>query len=66
MADECVAYRNGEWVCANGFPQLPACHSGVGSFGARRLPYCLHDELPEHWINDDGSPRFYRGEKHNG
>ncbi len=60
----CSAYREGEGVCTNGFLQLFVCKSNSGCLhcGAppKTLPYCLRDELPEHFIKADGSPAFYR------
>jgi hypothetical protein len=61
---ECSAYRADAGVCANGFFQTRGCWSDIRCLccGAppapRYLPHCLKDELPEHWINDDGTPAF--------
>lgn len=61
---KCIAYKEHDLVCANGFFQVLACSQEVKchSCGApgHNIPHCLKDELPEHWITDDGKPRFYR------
>lgn len=38
-------------VCRNGFIQ--------GNYPKHATPPCLRDNLPDHWVNNDGSPRFY-------
>lgn len=53
---ECSAYRKNGGICANGFIQKHCCWMPSETM----LPYCQYEELPEHWLNDDGSPRFYR------
>jgi hypothetical protein len=53
--NECSAYRRDAGICANGFIQTHFCW-----FGGPSLPHCLKDELPDHWVKDDGSPAFYR------
>ena len=62
---ECIAYRRNSGICANGFFQTHFCWHGASKcHGCGRhsetLPHCLKDELPEHWVTDDGSPAFYR------
>lgn len=61
---QCVAYRENTSICANGFFQVLACHQEVKCFmcGKPRanVPHCMKDELPEHWITDEGKPAFYR------
>ena len=62
---ECIAYNRNKQVCKNGFVQKQACwkprpcHS-CGTFTKASLPYCMREELPAHYVNDDGSPRFGR------
>ncbi len=66
---ECTSYRLGQFTCADGFIQTYPCWgdahcSQCGQVKA--IPHCMKDELPEHWIKDDGSPAFYsfvEGEK---
>jgi hypothetical protein len=59
---QCSAYRENDLVCSNGFFQVVACREEVKCFACgspgRIVPHCLKDELPEHWITDDGKPRF--------
>lgn len=59
----CKSYLPNRRVCADGFFQLPACHPtpchGCGRLSERPLPYCLREDLPAHWLRDDGSPAFY-------
>lgn len=47
-----VDHGRGGRVCANGFFQ--------GNYPNHDRPACMRDELPARFINDDGSPRFYR------
>jgi hypothetical protein len=61
---ECKSYRDG-FVCADGFVQKPICRGHFGCLHCGRpsaadVPNCMKDELPAHYVNDDGSPRFYR------
>lgn len=51
---ECSAYRPDAGVCRNGFFQRFSCHQASQT----DVPYCCRDELPEHWVNDDGSSKF--------
>lgn len=59
----CSAYREKENICSNGFFQVLACSREVKCFTcgkpSDRIPHCMKDELPEHWITDDGKPFFY-------
>jgi hypothetical protein len=60
---QCIAYRAGDRVCANGFFQKPVCHGSVGCWSCgtiseREIPHCLKDELPEHWVTETGLPRL--------
>ena len=63
----CIAYRSERGICTNGFIQTVYCHAEIKCSGCGRhsegVPHCMKDELPEHWLNDDGSPRFYQGER---
>lgn len=63
MSGQCIAYRQDDRVCSNGFFQKAFCSGHVGCFSCGAisdgsLPHCLKDELPEHWLTDDGKPRF--------
>lgn len=65
MSEACASYQPAAFTCRDGFMQRPACHGSIGcmtcgSVKAAYLPYCLQDELPAHWINEDGSPRFHK------
>jgi hypothetical protein len=65
MATECIAYRRNSGICANGFIQTHFCWFGAWKCSecgrdSETLPHCLKDELPDHWVKDDGSPAFYR------
>lgn len=53
----CSGYRPeaGPGVCRHGFMQTPGCY-----MESRIPPWCLRDELPEHWIDDGGLPIFKR------
>lgn len=63
MGEPCKSYRSADRICADGFIQLPACSGDAccWSCGApsKIQPYCLRDELPEHWLTDGGEPVFY-------
>lgn len=61
----CTAYNPNGSICMNGFIQKPICRGfgacfSCGQWSERSTPYCMQDELPAHWVNDDGSPAFYR------
>lgn len=62
--DACRSYRPGD-VCADGFIQKPICHGHAGCphcghMTVASAPHCQSESLPPHWLNDNGSPRFYR------
>lgn len=59
MPNACSAYRGGG-ICVNGFIQTAACHPSRCQCGkwSTSIPHCLKDKLPDHWLNDDGTPRF--------
>lgn len=63
---KCKSYRERQSVCADGFVQRTYCRGQVGCFhcgaiSTRYLPACLSDDVPEHMVNSDGTPLFYRG-----
>ena len=65
MGRICQSYRAKEITCADGFIQKPFCAGRGGCFScgtlsSNSLPHCLSDELPDHWVKDDGSPIFYK------
>ncbi len=65
MSNQCASYKKSGQVCADGFVQLLFCAGKTtcdecGKVG--KLPYCLRDELPKHFVNEDGSPRLYKRE----
>lgn len=60
----CKSYRRGESICADGFFHKAICsgHAGCvmcGRISEQATPWCMRDELPAHWLNEDGSTRFY-------
>lgn len=59
----CKSYRAGG-ACADGFLTVPACWNSGGcpTCGApsKTIPNCLRDDLPAHWLTDEGLPRFYK------
>jgi hypothetical protein len=64
QSTECIAYRRESGICANGFIQTFPCWGDTrcnqcGRPSEKLVPHCMKDELPERWLNDDGSPRFY-------
>lgn len=65
LRDACSSYEPNSSFCKDGFIQKPfcsgrgACHA-CGSYSQESLPYCLSDELPLHFIKNNGSPIFYR------
>lgn len=64
MTDVCQSYRSRDMVCRDGFVQTPACYGArchaCGDWSAdRKLPNCLREDLPTHWITDGGKPLFY-------
>ena len=51
---ECSSYQRGRGICRSGFLQRHSCwHESHTD-----TPYCCRDQLPEHWVNDDGSSKF--------
>jgi len=56
MKTECSGYRPREYTCAHGFVQTFAC--SAGNANGRQLPWCMRDDLPDHYITEDGLPRF--------
>lgn len=65
----CKSYILGNEICRDGFVVTPVCSEGADVCscggtkawaGGRYAPFCLRDELREHMVNDDGSPRFYK------
>lgn len=61
---QCRSYQDG-FTCSYGFVQKPICRGVFGCPHCGRpsdadVPNCMRDELPAHYVNDDGSPRFYR------
>lgn len=63
MSKQCIAYRETGGICSNGFIQKAFCSGNVGCFSCgsipeSSLPHCLSDDLPDHWLTDDGRPRF--------
>lgn len=62
MDEKCTASRPG-MICANGFVQKPfcdghgACHA-CGHITDDAMPYCLRDELPAHFVDENGKPLF--------
>ena len=62
--NKCSSFRQG-LVCADGFIQVSACRGALGCVqcghvSSAHLPHCVRDELPQHFVKDDGSPAFYR------
>lgn len=61
---QCIAYRDDDRICKNGFIQVLACRQEVKCLTcgnpSARIPHCLKDELLNHWITEEGKPRFYR------
>lgn len=62
--EPCSAYRRGEPVCRNGFFQTSVICSGMPNGcplcgkPSDRLPNCLREDLPAHWLTDSGLPAF--------
>ena len=55
--NQCQSACLKDFTCKDGFIQVAQCKGFEGS----TIPYCLRDDLPVHFINEDGSPRFYKG-----
>lgn len=67
MPDKCQSYIPGS-ICRDGFPLgYPASSACTGrtctSCGRYSdiVPPCQNEALGSAWLNDDGSPRHYRG-----
>lgn len=64
MPNACSALRDRELTCANGFVQVPFCRDAQACSHCEtpngKTPYCLRDELPNHFVSDSGMPMFYR------
>lgn len=63
LVGRCRSFRPGI-TCADGFVQKPFCSGRAGCHACGHisdssLPYCTRDEVPEHFVRDDGSPLFY-------
>jgi hypothetical protein len=56
--NECSAYNRNGRVCNNGFIQRHGCWAGYADTSPQYLPYCLRDELPDHWVDEKGMPKF--------
>lgn len=62
----CRSHDPRSTTCRDGFIQKPFCHGQggciqCGNIATKSIPYCLRDEVPAHFVKDDGSPLFYRG-----
>lgn len=60
----CKSHRYHDLVCADGFVQKAICSGRAGcvtcgNIRASSLPHCMSDELPSHYVRDDGAPAFY-------
>lgn len=64
--DACSSYRIGEMICADGFIQRFTCWNQNGCVhcgkpaSPKYQPYCLRDDLPDHFVTESGAPRFYK------
>lgn len=60
----CSAYRDHQGVCSNGFIQTIYCRQEVKCHAcgatSERVPHCMRDDLPQHWLTESGGPVFYR------
>lgn len=61
---ECQSYIRGSRVCKSGFfikgicMGLPVgCHA-CSSVSVEETPNCQKDDLPDHWINENGEGAF--------
>lgn len=66
--EACISYRDGA-ICEDGFVQKPICHGHAGCPHCGHVtdaatPNCCRDELPIHYIADNGDARYYRGSTH--
>ena len=57
---ECSAYNRDGGICRNGFIQRHGCWQGYAGTPQKHLPHCLQDELPAHWVDEAGRPKFVR------
>jgi hypothetical protein len=55
---QCIAYNRNGGICRNGFIQRHGCWAGYADTLRRYLPHCLQDELPDHWVDESGKPKF--------
>lgn len=60
---QCAEYRADAPWCRAGFVQKPICsgYAGCPHCGAATeasTPNCQREDLPDFWINEDGSGRF--------
>lgn len=53
----CKSHIQGELTCKDGFVQRYSCWNQEMT---KDIPFCLRDELPIHFINEDGTPRFFK------
>ncbi len=63
LASKCKSYDGDSITCKDGFIQLPLCRGQLPSCGCvnnSSIPHCLKDELPIHFIKNDGNPLFYK------
>lgn len=64
MSEACSSYRGGGAgvICADGFIQTSYCRLWQPCHACKKyhesVPNCMREDLPAHWLNDDGSPRF--------
>ena len=63
IEEKCVAFVEGPSLCKNGFPQSIACQGRVchscGQHTAK-IPSCMNEDIHKAWINEDGTPKYYR------
>lgn len=62
---KCQSYNPNGQICKDGFIQKLICWGNAQCFGCGRyseasLPNCMNEDPPAHFINDDGTTRFYR------
>lgn len=63
LANACKSYVVHEMVCLDGFPQLANCRDPqvttcCGKYRGM-APHCMREDLPEHFLRDNGGPRLY-------
>lgn len=65
--NECQSYRRDSFICSDGFVQNIACSRllicDACWMPSKKIPACLRDELPAHWVTESGAPRFYLEDK---